>query len=320
MARHFKNGIEYFSHDTNMKDDTKIKLLKAKYGLTGYAIYNLLLEDIYKDSYYLTLDEDYILLFATDNGLDETLLMEIVKFMISKKLFDETLHNKYSILTSKRIQQNYLRGCTRRKNINLIKEILLINPDEILNDTEKKTTTINYVSINTISLDINDNINTQSKVKETEIQSKEESKSNEIETLSLEKAQAGDFIDSIILIFQECYKHSKGIEYISVGKGSQKYNYKDRNAAGSLLKYIKGKYPDETSEMTLKRFGSLFNKCFTINDTWLSNNMTLDTISNKLNNIILYGQNGNKEPGKNGVSISEHNQGIFSKRSTTVTG
>ena len=152
---------------------------------------------------------------------------------------------------------------------------------------------------------INTNINTNSNLN-----------SNPNSEFPLDKTQAGDFVDSIILLFQNCYHYNKGIEYISVGKGKNKFNYKDRNATGSLLKYIKSKYPGENSELTLKRFESLFNKCFTINDTWLKNNMTLDTIFNKLNNIILYGQNGNKEPGASTNSRKDFdpavNQGIFS--------
>ena len=166
MARHYKSGLEYFSHDTSMKDDTKIKLLKAKFGVYGYGIFNLILEDIYKESYYLKLEEDYILLFESENNIVEGDLIKLIKFMLSKNLFDNTLFEKYSILTSKRIQQNYLKGCTRRKNVTFIIEYLLINPAEMLNETEIKTTKINYVNINAGLNNINVSINTQSKEKE----------------------------------------------------------------------------------------------------------------------------------------------------------
>ena len=181
MARHYKNGLEYFSHDTTMKDDTKIKLLKAKFGIFGYGVYNLILEDIYKESYYLKINEDYILLFESENNIPEGDFMKVILFMISKGLFDNAYYEKYSILTSKRIQQNYLRGCTRRKNVTLVKQYLLINPDEVLNETEKKATTIIYDNINTKSDNINDSINTQSKVKETEIEKEIEKETETIE-------------------------------------------------------------------------------------------------------------------------------------------
>jgi hypothetical protein len=135
---------------------------------------------------------------------------------------------------------------------------------------------------------------------ETETETKEETET-ETETeyiLPVEKAQPPiiDFVEDVINVFKEYYFNNKNVEYISVGK-KNKSNYKDRNAVGGLLKYLKEKYPGEDSATTLNRMRSLFNQCFKINDTWLKNNMTLDTIFNKLNNIILYGQAGNKEPG-----------------------
>lgn len=127
----------------------------------------------------------------------------------------------------------------------------------------------------------------------------EENDNNEKEkSFAVEKTQPldVDFIEDIISLFKITYRSFKNVEYISVGKKG-KSNYQDRNAVGSLLKYIKAKYPGEDSEMTLNRFQSLFKNCFLIKETWLQNNMTLPIIFSKLNNIILYGNNGNKEPG-----------------------
>jgi hypothetical protein len=44
MARPAKNNLEYFSHDNKMRNDRKIKALRAKFGLTGYAVYCMMLE------------------------------------------------------------------------------------------------------------------------------------------------------------------------------------------------------------------------------------------------------------------------------------
>jgi hypothetical protein len=120
MARPLKKGIDYFSHDVNMKDDIKIKLLRAKYGITGYAIYNLLLEDIYKNGYFLVVDEDYILIFCSDNNIETELFNSIVEFMISRQLFSEIIYKNYGILTSKRIQSDYLHATSKRTDNNVI--------------------------------------------------------------------------------------------------------------------------------------------------------------------------------------------------------
>jgi hypothetical protein len=44
MARPIKNNMDYFSHDNKMRNDRKIKALRAKFGLQGYAVFNMFLE------------------------------------------------------------------------------------------------------------------------------------------------------------------------------------------------------------------------------------------------------------------------------------
>ena len=36
--------MDYFSHDNKMRNDRKIKALRAKFGLQGYAVFNMFLE------------------------------------------------------------------------------------------------------------------------------------------------------------------------------------------------------------------------------------------------------------------------------------
>ena len=49
MARPVKQGLSYFSHDTDAHSDMKIKMLIAFYGVEAYGIYFYLLELIYKN-------------------------------------------------------------------------------------------------------------------------------------------------------------------------------------------------------------------------------------------------------------------------------
>jgi len=281
MARHFKNGLEYFSHDTTMKDDTKIKLLKAKFGIYGYGVYNLILEDIYKESYYLKINEDYILLFESENNIPEGDFMKVILFMISKGLFDNAYYEKYSILTSKRIQQNYLRGCTRRKNVTLVKQYLLINPDEVLNETEKKATTIIYDNINTKSDNINVSINSQSKVKETEIETEKEIERKTKKNLP-EKTPA--LHSEIIKSFTDYYFKAKNVEYIFNGG-------KDGTATKQIITKLKKICsPDkQTDEDISKAFQYMISN---ITDTWILDNLDLPVINSKFNQIISTIKNG----------------------------
>ena len=61
MARPIKNNADYHSHDSNMRNDIKIKALRRKYKLAGYAIYNMLLEVLTNAEYFeyeWTIDKD----------------------------------------------------------------------------------------------------------------------------------------------------------------------------------------------------------------------------------------------------------------------
>ena len=44
MARPYKINAEYFSHDADMRNDVKVKALRRRFGLTGYAVWCFLLE------------------------------------------------------------------------------------------------------------------------------------------------------------------------------------------------------------------------------------------------------------------------------------
>lgn len=171
MARKGKVGIDYFSHDVDMLSDRKIKLLKAKHGLIGYAVYLRLLEELYQDKgYYLEINEDFNILFSDDNNLDLNVYILILNDCINHELFDIKIFEKYSILTSKRIQLNYLTACERRKGIDIYSEFLLFD----IEDVNIKADNVNILSLNA-------DIGTQSKKK-----GKREEKENE--KTELEKA------------------------------------------------------------------------------------------------------------------------------------
>jgi len=145
MARKGQVGIDYFSHDVDMLSDRKIKLLKAKHGLIGYAVYLRLLEELYQDKgYYLEINEDFNILFSDDNNLDLNVYILILNDCINHELFDIKIFEKYSILTSKRIQINYLTACERRKGIDIYSEYLLFD----MEDANIKTDNVNILNLN----------------------------------------------------------------------------------------------------------------------------------------------------------------------------
>ena len=186
MARSVKAGIPYFSHDVDMLQDKKIKLLKAKHGLIGYATYIRLLEELYRDKgYYLHIDEDFNILFSDDNNLDLNVYNLILNDCISGGLFNAELHEKYDILTGKRIQDNYFSATARRTKVEFIREYLLSEPTDFY-DTTKVNVNIEALIVDNLSL--NDDIGTQSKVNEI----KEEKTKEELPKLKKEEPLFSD--------------------------------------------------------------------------------------------------------------------------------
>ena len=190
MARLEKRGLDYFSHDTDMFFDTKMKYIRAKHKLLGYAVYNRLLEIIYRDKgYYLDLSDEYILILSDELRISQVELETIINDFIERELFSKSKFDDYQILTSKRVQENYVRGCERRKSIHLCNEYLLVDPQSIINEDAKLkpqifingiNENINRINVN-INLD-NDEINSQSKSKrkksETKVNLQESLESN----------------------------------------------------------------------------------------------------------------------------------------------
>lgn len=202
MARTPKTGLDYFSHDVNMASDRKIKLLKAKNGLVGYAVYIRLLEEAYRESgYYLECSDDFDLLFASDNNLDINVYINIINDCINYKLFDRDLYDKYKILTSKRMQKNFFDATTRRKKVEVYKEYLLLDFDKC--DINSKN-----VDINSLNVDINSNnadSGTQRKVKKR----REEEIRENINDDSIEKSDIPEEVQAVLNEFIQNRKQMK---------------------------------------------------------------------------------------------------------------
>ena len=66
MARPTKRGLDYFPFDVGFFGDKGIRILKARYGSDGIAVYIKLLCDIYKEGYFLPVEcwEDYVFVIA----------------------------------------------------------------------------------------------------------------------------------------------------------------------------------------------------------------------------------------------------------------
>lgn len=151
MARPIKENLAYFSHDTDARNDRKMKLFISETGLTGIGFYWSILEDIYNHSYYLPwTKEDQQLFVAEFNTPRFSIGFDDITFCIQSAckwgLIDKSLYEKHSIFTSPSTQRRYLKALTRRKLAEFRVEYLLINMEQFYkNELEKSNVSVKIV-------------------------------------------------------------------------------------------------------------------------------------------------------------------------------
>lgn len=119
MGRPTKNGLEYFQADVDMFQDRKIKRLLRSAGSKGFTIYIYLLTYIYRDEgYFFEWDEDSAFDISDDLNFSESVVEETIKACCNVGLFNKELLMVKSVLSSKSIQERWLKIVTdaNRKN------------------------------------------------------------------------------------------------------------------------------------------------------------------------------------------------------------
>lgn len=128
MARPKKQGLDYFPLDVNV--DNKLEILESEYGILGFGFIIRLFQKIYANGYYLEWNQYSALLFKKEVGIEKEKINEIVDFCLDINIFDKKLYQQCQILTSRGIQKRYFIVCKRRKEVEVIKEYLLVKPQD----------------------------------------------------------------------------------------------------------------------------------------------------------------------------------------------
>ncbi|MFC0278128.1 Lin1244/Lin1753 domain-containing protein [Enterococcus devriesei] len=160
MARPIKNGLDYFPLDVDIFEDEKIEAIAGEFGIKGELAVIKLLCAVYKKGYFVVWNDlTRATLLKRLPGVSKELLDQIVNRLVTWGFFDETLFNSAKVLTSENIQANYFEATKRRKS-------------------PKPTAYLINADINTQASEDNDDINTQSKVKETKVNKSNASESS----------------------------------------------------------------------------------------------------------------------------------------------
>ena len=232
MARPLKIGLDYWPMDTDYFSDEKFQFIVAKCGLIGEIICVRLFAKIYRNGYFTRWIEDDRLLFAKNlnDGVTLEFVNNVTNEAIKRELFDKTMFNEFSILTSKGIQDRYMKICTDSRRINIV-----IDPNYSLLMSKPVLTPDKTL--------LTPDESTQRKGKEIERKENEREKEKEINStsqiLDLEKVFYSDvtYVDTIskqfrlsIVDFRKevttFFKYSASVNKIWKNENDMKINFK----------------------------------------------------------------------------------------------
>lgn len=172
MARPRKEGVEYFSLDVDFFSDKKIKILKARYGPDGVTLYLYLLCEIYKNGYYLKIDDDFKFIISDDLNMNCDKVEQVLAFLLERSMFSEQLFQSDAVLTSAGIQRRYQLMIKSRamKNPVTVERYWLLPQEE----------TETFIKLNpSLNNSRNNNDNSEKNIPDSEKNAIKESKVNE---------------------------------------------------------------------------------------------------------------------------------------------
>ena len=114
MARPQKNNADYFPHDNGMWSDRKVGALRNKFGLEGYAIWNLLLESLC-DCENFELNETEQNLLSGCWNIEEEKLKELLECLLGVNLIQKKENSIVCQRLIDRLQPMLLERARKRK-------------------------------------------------------------------------------------------------------------------------------------------------------------------------------------------------------------
>lgn len=108
-----KKVNNYFSHDFNARNDIKLKKVNMQLGMAGIGLYWCIIEYLYENDGYLTLDED-IKLLSYELRVDEELIINLIE---NFDLFKKQKNKFYSPSVLKRLEKISDKANKNRENI-----------------------------------------------------------------------------------------------------------------------------------------------------------------------------------------------------------
>ncbi len=222
MARPKKNNMEYFSHDNGMRNNRKVKAVRARFGLEGYAVFVMLLELLAEADClavkWNTIEKELI---SGDFGITAEALTEMVDYFINIDLIKSIDGWLYSEKLDKRSEQLFSKRTKALSSLRKEKGIYL--SETPISDAE------------TVGNDGLSEINPQSKVKESKLKNntilidessaKKISKKNSVEEKQFDPTDLRQKFDEGVLTEEEKMLRAKAFRHRFKEEGEWKRNF-----------------------------------------------------------------------------------------------
>lgn len=149
--------------DCDFDSKTKLYLLEKKGD--GLAVLVTLWQMIYSsEGYYINHDDDLFLLVAQRINVDINVVDDCINACLRRQIFDEVIHSKHKILTSRALQTRYFEASTRKKKVFVNENYLLIPVDSYKNLVNVNINPVN-VGINATNVNVKEDVNVNVNIK-----------------------------------------------------------------------------------------------------------------------------------------------------------
>ena len=143
-----QKGLDFFPLDC-IKSYAIKAIMRERGGQVAFGTIVSLYQAIFAsdNGYYLKIDKDTLLSFCQDEMLKASYVSLIINDCIRRDIFDKDIYQKYSVLTSLQIQEDYFKGAKRRKMVYVNENYLLGSFKDIVNILGKNVN-INKENVN----------------------------------------------------------------------------------------------------------------------------------------------------------------------------
>lgn len=311
MGRPLKNTADWFKHDMDMRNNRKVKALRAKFGCTGYAVFCMTLE-LLSDSDNLIVeikDDVELSLIAGDFGVSEDELIAIWDYCNRVKLLNYVDNGVFCSALTKRFENLFLK---RQKRQEAYRKAVSggTNPDESMDWDDQNPDMQEFESAETVTNEVSDVPNpdettfqasnsTQNRIDKNRLEKSKSKKEESSTDVEAQKEKTGDFISNLISRFQYEYQESRRREYVITNQGME------RQAIGRLVGWWKKGHPTNDTRQTADGLQEFFKKCLAVSDQWHYDRISPAHIWSKLNELeIIINKTGAKTNGRTYREIS----------------